>query len=91
MWQVGISAFEASVPRGRAPGAVAAGDPRVPLPAKPQYPRRVAYVCERAGTAALLLFYIALSGWGAATTRKRCIKTAWALEVARLLEGRYAG
>ena len=63
---------------------------RVPPPATPEHPRRVDYEYERAGTAAVFLFCEPLSGWRAATARKRRTKTDWALEVASLLEGRYA-
>ena len=63
---------------------------RVPLPATPEHPQRVDYEYERAGTAAVCLFCEPLTGWRAATARQRRTKTDWALEVASLLDGRYA-
>ena len=63
---------------------------RIPLPATPEHARRVDYEYERAGTASVFLFCEPLSGWRAATARKRRTKADWALEVASLLEGRYA-
>ena len=64
---------------------------RLPLAATVEHPQRVAdYEYERAGTAAVFMFCEPLSGWRAATARERRTKTDWALEVAQLLEGRYA-
>ena len=53
-------------------------------------PRRVDYEYERAGTAAVFLFSEPLAGWRQATARARRTKVDWALEVAGLLDGRYA-
>jgi len=64
---------------------------RASLPATVERPRRVDYEYERAGTAAVFMFCEPLSGWRQATARKRRTKVDWALEVAALLEGRYAG
>lgn len=64
---------------------------RQPLAATAEHPQRVAdYEYERAGTAAVFLFCEPLGGWREATARERRTKLDWALEVARLLEGRYA-
>ncbi len=64
---------------------------RQPLAATAEHPQRVAdYEYERAGTAALFMFCEPLSGWREATARQRRTKLDWALEVAHLLEGRYA-
>ena len=64
---------------------------RPPLAATAEHPQRVAdYEYERAGTAAVFMFCEPLSGWREATARERRTKTDWALEVAQLLEGRYA-
>ena len=64
---------------------------RPPLAATAEHPQRVAdYEYERAGTAAVFLFCEPLGGWREATARERRTKQDWALEVARLLEGRYA-
>ena len=54
-------------------------------------PQRVDYEYERMGTAALFMFTEPLNGWREVTVRPRRTKTDWALEVAALLEGRYAG
>ena len=45
---------------------------------------------ERAGTASVFLFSEPLAGWRQATARARRTKADWAVEVAGLLEGRYA-
>jgi hypothetical protein len=63
---------------------------RVPIAGTSEHPRRVDYEYERAGTASLFMFTEPLSGWREATARERKTKVDWALEVARLLEGRYA-
>lgn len=47
------------------------------------------YKYERAGTAAVFMFYEPLSGWREAAQEHRT-ETDWALEVAHLLEGSYA-
>ena len=54
------------------------------------HPKRVDYEYERAGTAAIFMFSEPLSGWRQATARQRKTKADWALEMAALLEGRYA-
>ena len=66
-------------------------DTRAPVAATREHPERVDYEYERAGTAAVFLFCEPLQGWRQATARERRTKTDWALEVAALLEGRYAG
>ena len=63
---------------------------RPPMAATKNRPRRVDYEYERAGTAAVFLFSEPLAGWRQATARARRTKVDWALEVAGLLEGRYA-
>ena len=64
---------------------------RPPLAATAEHPQRVAdYEYEWAGTVAVFLFCEPLVGWREATARERRTKLDWALEVARLLEGRYA-
>ena len=61
-----------------------------PVEATKNRPRRVDYEYERAGTASIFLFSEPLAGWRQATARARRTKADWALEVAGLLEGRYA-
>ena len=63
---------------------------RPPMAATPHRPRRVDYEYERAGTASVFLFSEPLAGWRQATARARRTKADWAVEVAGLLEGRYA-
>lgn len=64
---------------------------RVPIAATKDHPRRVDYEYERAGTASLFMFTEPLAGWREVSVRERRTKIDWALEMARLLEGRYAG
>jgi hypothetical protein len=63
---------------------------RTPIPATKEHPRRIDYEYERAGTASIFMFAEPLAGWRQATVRETKTKTDWALEVAALLEGRYA-
>jgi hypothetical protein len=52
--------------------------------------KRVDYEYARAGTAAIFLCAEPLAGWRAVAVRARQTKSDWAIEMARLLEGRYA-
>lgn len=63
---------------------------RQPIAATAQHAKRVDYEYERAGTASIFMFTEPLSGWRQATARHTKTKIDWALEVAALLEGRYA-
>lgn len=63
---------------------------RVPIAATKEHPKRVDYEYERAGTASLFMFTEPLAGWREVSVRERRTKIDWALEMARLLEGRYA-
>ncbi len=63
---------------------------RKPIAATVKHPQRVDYEYERAGTASIFMFTEPLSGWREATARASKTKADWALEVARLLDGRYA-
>lgn len=65
-------------------------DTRQPIAATKNHPRRVDYEYERAGTACIFMFSEPLSGWREAVARPRRTKVDWAIEVARLLDGRYA-
>lgn len=62
---------------------------RRPIPATRRHAKRVDYEYERAGTASIFLFTEPLSGWREVTARDTRTKRDWAVEVARLLEGRY--
>ena len=65
-------------------------DVREPIEATAEHPQRVDYEYERAGTASIFMFTEPLAGWREATVRESKTKQDWAIEVARLLEGRYA-
>ncbi|SMD11637.1 DDE superfamily endonuclease [Desulfocicer vacuolatum DSM 3385] len=63
---------------------------RQPMPETENHPRRVDYEYERNGTASIFMFTEPLSGWREAIARSRRTKVDWALEMAYILEGRYA-
>ena len=63
---------------------------RVPIPATKEHGKRVDYEYERAGTANIFMFTEPLAGWREVAVRETKTKTDWAVEMARLLEGRYA-
>lgn len=64
---------------------------RTPIEATAKHPRRVDYEYERAGTAEIFMFTEPLSGWRMATARQSKTKVDWALEMGKLLDGRYKG
>jgi hypothetical protein len=63
---------------------------RVPIPATRQHPKRIDYEYERAGTANIFMFAEPLAGWREVAVRETKTKVDWAVEMASLLEGRYA-
>lgn len=63
---------------------------RVPIPATAKHAKRVDYEYERAGTANIFMFTEPLAGWREVSVRTTKTKVDWAVEMARLLEGRYA-
>jgi hypothetical protein len=63
---------------------------RVPIPATAKHGKRVDYEYERAGTANIFMFTEPLAGWREVSVRPTKTKVDWAVETARLLEGRYA-
>ena len=63
---------------------------RVPIAATAKHGKRVDYEYERAGPAAIFMFAEPLAGWREVAVRERKTKSDWAIEMARLLEGRYA-
>ena len=63
---------------------------RKPIEATKEHPKRVDYEYERAGTANIFMFTEPLAGWREATARETKTKGDWAIEIARLMEGRYA-
>jgi hypothetical protein len=63
---------------------------RVPIAATTKHGRRVDYEYERNGTASIFLFAEPLSGFRQATARPQRTKADWAIEVAQILDTRYA-
>ena len=63
---------------------------RTPIPATKEHGKRIDYEYERAGTANIFMFTEPLAGWREVSVRARKTKIDWALEMASLLEGRYA-
>jgi len=63
---------------------------RQPIAGTKDHPRRVDYEYERAGTACIFMFTEPLSGWREAVARSHRTKADWAIEMANILEGRYA-
>ncbi len=63
---------------------------RIPIEPTLHHGKRVDYEYERAGTANIFMFTEPLSGWREVAVRERKTKIDWAIEMARLLEGRYA-
>lgn len=63
---------------------------RKPIAPSRTHPRRIDYEYERAGTACIFMFTEPLLSWRKATARSRRTKLDWAVEMAELLEGRYA-
>ena len=63
---------------------------RVPIEATQEHGKRVDYEYERNGTASIFMFAEPLAGYRQATARARRTKVDWALEVAHLLDTRYA-
>jgi hypothetical protein len=63
---------------------------RVPIPATKEHGKRVDYEYERAGTANIVIFAEPLAGWREVAVRKTKTKVDRAVEMARLLGGRYA-
>ena len=66
------------------------GETRVPIPATKEHPERVDYEYVRLGTASIFMFAEPLSGFRQATARPQRTKSDWAIEVAQLLDTRYA-
>ena len=63
---------------------------RVPIAATKKHGKRVDYEYERNGTASIFMFAEPLSGFRQATARERRTKVDWAIEVAQMLDTRYA-
>ena len=65
-------------------------DVKQPIAATKKHAKRVDYEYERAGVANVFMFTEPLSGWREVAIRERQTKVDWAIEMAKLLEGRYA-
>ena len=63
---------------------------RTPISATAKHAKGVNYEYERAGTANIFMFTEALAGWREVAVRVTKTKFDWAVEMARILEGRYA-
>jgi hypothetical protein len=63
---------------------------RKPIQATKKHGERVDYEYERAGTANIFMFTEPLAGWRQVNVRPTKTKVDWAVEMAGLLEGRYA-
>lgn len=63
---------------------------RVAIKASKRHGERVDYEYERNGTASIFMFAEPLSGYRQATARAQRTKIEWALEVAHMLDTRYA-
>ena len=61
-----------------------------PIEATKDHPKRVDYEYKRAGVANVFMFCEPLAGWRHVSVRDRKTKVDWAVEMASLLEGRYA-
>jgi len=65
-------------------------DAKRPIEATLTHGKRVDYEYERAGTANIFMFTEPLAGWREVAVRERKTKVDWAVEMASILEGRYA-
>jgi len=63
---------------------------KTPIEATKEHARRVDYEYKRAGVANIFMFAEPLAGWRHVAVRDRKTKVDWAIEMANLLEGRYA-
>lgn len=63
---------------------------KCPIQATKDHPKRVDYEYKRAGVANIFMFAEPLAGWRHVSVRDRKTKVDWAIEMADLLEGRYA-
>lgn len=61
-----------------------------PIAATKEHPKRVDYEYERAGVANVFMFAEPLALWREVAIRESKTKVDWAVEMANLLEGRYA-
>ena len=62
---------------------------KAPIAASQNYPQRVDYEYERAGTASIFMFTEPLLGWRKVTVHSRRTKVDWAFEIEELLRTKY--
>lgn len=63
---------------------------RQPIAATKKHPKRVDYEYKRAGVGNIFMFNEPLAQWRQVSVREKRTKHDWAIEIANLLEGRYA-
>ena len=61
-----------------------------PIAATKKHPKRIDYEYKRAGVANIFMFAEPLAQWRGVSVRQKKTKVDWAVEMAKLLEGRYA-
>lgn len=64
-------------------------DIRVPIAATAKHPKRIDYEYKRADVANIFMFAEPLANWRQVSVRTQKTKVDWALEMGKLLEGRY--
>ena len=64
-------------------------DIRAPIAATAKHPKRIDYEYKRAGVANIFMFAEPLANWRQVSVRTQKTKVDWALEMGKLLEGRY--
>ncbi len=63
---------------------------KCPIAATKKHPKRIDYEYKRAGVANIFMFAEPLAQWRGVSVRQKKTKVDWAVEMAKLLEGRYA-
>jgi hypothetical protein len=61
-----------------------------PIAATKKHPKRIDYEYKRAGVANIFMFAEPLAQWRGVSVRQKKTKVDWAVEMASLIEGRYA-
>ncbi len=61
-----------------------------PIAATKKHPKRIDYEYKRAGVANIFMFAEPLAEWRQVSVRRKKTKVDWAVEMASLIEGRYA-
>ena len=63
---------------------------KCPIAATKKHPKRIDYEYKRAGVANIFMFAEPLAEWRQVSVRQKKTKVDWAVEMASLMEGRYA-